>query len=324
MGHKPPSKETIENAERVYQMCDSYREAATKLDIPMTTLYQWLTLIGPRHYGHVHKKHPRSRTPASKGRIEMDLSDGMIFSGSDLHLWPKTGKSTAVRAFIYLLKQFKKEVKCVSMNGDVLDFARISSHPAFEWTDEPSAGEEIDIAQDVLLEIQESTKKGTRCVWPIGNHDQRYEKYLIANAPELTGIVGTRLKDHFPTWEPCYSVFVNNHQGGLVIKHRFKGGIHATWNNAIHAGRSIATGHLHSQRITPKSDYNGTIYGIDMGCMADPWGPQFAYLEDNPRNWRSGFAVFTFKDGVMMPPELVTVLGEGVAFFRGETFEVYP
>ena len=34
-------------------------------------------------------------------------------------------------------------------------------------------------------------------------------------------------------------------------------------------------------------------------------GPQFLYLEDNPRNWRSAFAILPYRNGKLMLPELV-------------------
>ena len=33
---------------------------------------------------------------------------------------------------------------------------------------------------------------------------------------------------------------------------------------------------------------------MDTGCIADTYSQAFDYAEDNPRNWRSGFAVLTF------------------------------
>jgi len=44
-------------------------------------------------------------------------------------------------------------------------------------------------------------------------------------------------------------------------------------------------------------------------------GRQFAYLEHNPVMWASGFAVLTYRNGVLLPPELVEVV-DGEAFFR--------
>ena len=109
----------------------------------------------------------------------------------------------------------------------------------------------------------------------------------------------------------------------VVIKHRFKGGIHAPHNNTMWAGKTIVTGHLHQLKVTPISDYNGRRYGVDSGTLADPYGPQFeSYTEQNPLNWASGFCVLTFRSGELMPPELVTVLRSGVVAFRGELINV--
>jgi hypothetical protein len=108
-----------------------------------------------------------------------------------------------------------------------------------------------------------------------------------------------------------------------VIKHRYKGGAHAPFNNTITAGVSIITGHLHSQKVSPFSDYNGTRYGVDTGCLADPYHDAFQdYTEDNPKDWRSGFCVLTFHDGCLLPPELVTKWDEHHVYFRGSLHEV--
>jgi len=313
--HPPIPTEVLEATVRAY-MAHGQNQVATadSLGIARSTLQQ--RLKAARRAGIPMPD--ANATPESKGRREVSLENGIVIAGSDPHYWPGE-PSTAHRAFVAFCKKLKPAI--VVLNGDAMDFPRISRHPPPGWTRMPEVKEEFEVAQERLQEIAEASGKAQK-FWPWGNHDQRWEVYLASNAPESAGVTGMRLCDHFPLWEPCYSVFVNNRPGGLVIKHRFKGGIHATWNNAVYAGRSIATGHLHSQRITPVTDYNGTRYGVDLGCMADIYGPQFQYLEDNPRNWRSGFAVFTFRDGTLLPPELVTVIEPGAVFFRGEVVDV--
>jgi hypothetical protein len=57
--------------------------------------------------------------------------------------------------------------------------------------------------------------------------------------------------------------------------------------------------------------------------MADTYGPQFeGYMEDNSRNWRSGFVVLTFRNSVLMWPEVVAVVDEDHVQFRGELIKV--
>ena len=109
-----------------------------------------------------------------------------------------------------------------------------------------------------------------------------------------------------------------------MIKHRGpKGGVHATHNNTIAAGKTMVTNHLHSLKVTPYDDYNGTRFGVDTGTLADPNGPQFLdYSEDNPKNHRSGFAVLTFRRGVLMWPEIVAVVDKDHVQFRGELIKV--
>jgi hypothetical protein len=112
------------------------------------------------------------------------------------------------------------------------------------------------------------------------------------------------------------------------VKHRIKGGIHATRNNTLNSGRTVITGHLHSLKVTPMTDYNGTRWGIDCGTMMEPgigktWGEQaLNYTEDNPLDWRSGFAILTFHKGRLLWPEVVHVIGEGKVDFRGKVYEV--
>lgn len=314
MAQRPNTKEQLEEAVAAYIKYGSERNAARALTMPFATMHNRLAAARMRGMNVPDK----AATPDSKGRREIDIESGIVLVGSDAHYWPGE-PSTAHRAFVLLCKKLKPRV--VVMNGDALDLPRVSRHPPPGWTRMPETKDELEVCAERLGEIAMAAGKAHK-FWPWGNHDQRYEVYLATNAPEVAGVKGTRLCDHFPDWEPCWDVFVNNRPGGLVIKHRFKGGIHATWNNAVMGGRSICTGHLHSQRITPVTDYNGTRYGIDAGCMADIWSPQFQYLEGNPRNWVSGFAVFTFENGRLLPPELVTVLEPGAVFFRGETIEV--
>lgn len=252
-------------------------------------------------------------------RHEIALTDGIVLVGGDGHYWP--GKpSTAHRAFVAMCKELKPKV--VVFNGDALDGATISRHPPIGWEKRPSLEQELEVVQERLGEIALAAKKAKK-YWPLGNHDARFNTRLASMVPEFRNIHGTRLVHHFPDWVPCWSAFIGGERGA-VIKHRFKGGIHATHNNALWGGRTIVTGHLHSQKVTPFTDYNGTRWGVDCGTLSATKGPQFEYVEDNPLNWRSGFAVLTWRKGQLLTPELVTVWDEkqGLINWRGELIRV--
>ena len=248
--------------------------------------------------------------------IERRVHDGVVLVGSDPHYWPKL-ISTSHRAFCYFAKKLLP--KLIIMDGDVLDGASISRFPSIGWENKPTLVDELKACQERLGEI-EKVRGNAELLWPLGNHDGRFETRLAVVAPEFAEIHGVHLKDHFPYWVPCWAVKINDN---VVVKHRFKGGLHAAFNNALWSGMSIFTGHLHQHKVSPISDYNSRRYGVDLGVMAAPYGPQFeSYTEQNPLNWAEGFSVATFKDGELLPPELVTVLREGVVTFRGEVIAV--
>jgi hypothetical protein len=65
-----------------------------------------------------------------------------------------------------------------------------------------------------------------------------------------------------------------------------------------------------------------TAYGVDTGCLADAYGPQFQYCRDNPRDWRSAFVVLTFRKGELLQPELVLGVDKNHVQFRGDFYKV--
>jgi hypothetical protein len=256
-----------------------------------------------------------SKAPAKEypHRQTIDLQNGVIIVGSDFHIWPGEA-STCLRAF----KKFIDDMRpaAVILNGDVLDFPQISRHPPIGWESHPSVKDEIEAAQDHLHDIAKAARRA-RKIWPLGNHDARFETRLASVASEYKGLKGISLADSFPLWEKAWSCFVND---TVVIKHRFpKGGQHATSNNPLWAGRTTVQGHLHNQQVRGLTDYNGTRYGVDTGCVADADHRAFTgYTEDGPLNWRSGFCVLTFVDGQLLPPELVTKWDDETVSFRGK------
>lgn len=261
----------------------------------------------------------------AKARATLRVRDGVVLVGSDAHYWP--GKpSTAHKAFVEFIGravESGQDIRGIVLNGDVLDFGNISKHQRIGWENQPGVEEQLSVAAERLAEIERQAIKyfrNTPLFWPLGNHDARFETRLATMAPEYRGVQGVHLKDHFPSWTPCWSLWINN---DVVIKHRWKGGVNAAYNNAAASGKTVVTGHLHALGVSAVSDYSGTRWGVDCGTLADPYGPQFTdYTEDNPVNWRSGFVVLTFRGGVLLPPECVYVMGKNKVAFRGEIINV--
>lgn len=249
-------------------------------------------------------------------RRHAKIDTGTVLVFSDAHFWPGV-RTTAFRALLEFCRQLKPSA--VICNGDAFDGASISRFPRIGWDSKPSVLNELKACKEGL-ELIEDAAKGADLIWPLGNHDARFENRLAQNVGEYEGVQGFRLKDHFPAWAPCWSLWIND---DTVVKHRQKGGIHATRNNTLAAGKTVVTGHLHSLKVTPLTDYNGDRWGVDTGTLADPSGPQFTdYLEDNPTDWRSGFVVLTYYKGTLLWPEVVHVISQSQVTFRGQVLTV--
>lgn len=325
---KPFGEEDIKRLERAWHENGGSPQAVSEATgIPVRNIYRirakaakagvilktTITNTGSGHFGW------QEEGPKWPKRREIEVRGRSIIVGSDAHFWPGL-ISTAWKAYCAVAKEINPSH--VILNGDTLDGARITRHDPIVWESQPELAEEIECLKERLDEAKKAAPRAER-LKTAGNHDTRYERYLAKHAPAMRNVKGTCLQDHIG-WLWSWSILINkNSPNPLMVKHAFRGGIHAVYNNVVQAGISICTGHLHAQAIRAFTDYRGTRYGVDAGTLADINGPQFFYTMDNPVNWRSGFAVFTFdKDGVLLPPEVCEVQtlpnGQQRAIFRGE------
>lgn len=267
-------------------------------------------------YGQVDDSHSRFRPAAYPHRFCLNIRNGVVIAFGDAHYWP--GKPSLMhKAVVSIAKNYGKHLKAIVANGDIIDACTISRWGPHRWEGRPSLADEIDTAKERCAEI-ENAVPGATTVWNLGNHDQRFETRLATVAPEYAKIHGVHLKDHFPAWEPAWATWINDQ---VVIKHRFKGGIYHARQDTLFSGKTIVTGDKHSAQVWIFTDYNGTRYGVDTGCIADTNCKAFVdYTEDNPTGWTSGFCVLTFVDGKVLQPDLVLKWDEKRIQFQGEIF----
>lgn len=296
-------------------------ETARALGISLRSVYQRRVSLEQKLDRKIISPTP-ARNPSTRRaenyyptRVPYKIYDGIVLVGSDAHYWP--GEATcAHRAFVKFCEELKP--KLTILNGDVFDGARLSRYPRIGWSKTPTVKEELEAVDERTTEIEEASK-GSELIWTVGNHDSRLENRLSQNAAEFEDVPGFSLKERFPKWKMMLSAWIND---DTVVKHRIRGGIHATHSNTLWSGKTTITGHLHSLRVTPLSDYNGTRWGVDTGTLAEPYGEHAAYAEDNPLNHRSGFIVLTFHHGQLMWPEIARVMDETRIDFRGQAIEV--
>jgi len=315
-------KMTDEEFVALFQMYKSPTKMSRELGITERNVYARRNRIEEKYKIKLDsERFQRAPTAEKPMRFDLGIRNGTVIVFSDAHFWPGI-RTTAYNGLIWAIQNLDN-VHTIINNGDAFDGASISRFPRIGWDSTPTLIGELKACEMALGEIEDEVKTRNdkaKMIWCLGNHDARFETRLAANAPQYEQINGFSLKDHFPNWIPCWSVWLNE---SVIVKHRWKGGVHATHNNTVNAGVSMVTGHLHSLKVTPFDDYKGTRFGIDTGTLAEPTGPQFEnYLEHSPTNWRSGFIVLTFKDGQLLWPEVVRVLDKDKIDFRGQVIEV--
>lgn len=244
-----------------------------------------------------------------------NIDTGSVLVFSDAHYWPGEA-SVAHRAAIAVTKKIKP--RALVANGDIFDGVSVSRHDPFGWTNRPSVKAELEACQERLLEFELAAPRGCELVWNVGNHDVRYERTLATRSPEFAGLNMMRLADHFPNWDLRWSTAVNwQSDHPVMIKHRNAGGVHAGYNNTLKGGVTTVTGHTHLLEAKPWGDYRGRRWGIQTGTLSPLDGPATEYTENGPTSACEGFAVLTFRNGILTPPELCEVIA-GKAWFRGE------
>lgn len=284
-------------------------ETAKKLGLSERSVFARRIRIQDRYAVHLKTPVKELSLPYS---IEPLSVEGPVVIFSDAHFWP----NIYTDAF-WILLQIIREVKpkVIINNGDAFDGARISRHSRIGWDKRPDVKDELLACKTALsmIENHEAYEPASQLFWNWGNHDLRMDTYLSSHVGEMEGVKGMSLKDHFPKWTFQWGLMIN---GNCVVKHRYKGGVHAGHNNALWAGTSMVTGHDHHLQITRFSDYRGTRYGVQGGTLAQVNGPMFDYAEGSPKNWQPGFIVGMF-DGDDHRFEAVEVR-HGYAWYGGK------
>lgn len=187
---------------------------------------------------------------------------------------------------------YKKGVDTIYLNGDTFDFYQIS-----RFVKDPrmrSFKDELYMGRDFFKSLRESFPDAN-IYFKEGNHEVRYELYMISKAPELWGIAEFELSkmlqlDRFNIDHVGSSKWAKF--GKLRIAHGHEGG--KSFTNPVNAARgvflksyqSIIIGHHHQPAAHTENTWDGDpITCWSTGCLCDLYP---AYM---PRNkWQHGFA----------------------------------
>ena len=213
---------------------------------------------------------------------------------SDLHI-PYHNDDAVFAALEYGLVQ---EVDTIIINGDLTDFATISRHE--KDMRKRSVKYEIDCTSVFLKGLRAMFPKAL-IVWSYGNHDLRYDKYIMQKAPEVYDIEFIKLHELLKLRD-LNIIKVDSTQyiyaGKLAIFHGHEtgltsGGVNPARSLRLKLNKSAVTSHFHRETKDMGKNLDEHPYSCySIGCLCDlhpaympinMWTHGFGYLELNDK-----------------------------------------
>lgn len=205
---------------------------------------------------------------------------------SDLHI--PYHDVRLIKAALEALDKWKPDT--ILLNGDILDFEAISHWDSSP--DRPDTKMELALGREFFTHMRQRYRKA-RIIYKLGNHDERFEKYLRTKSPQLYNIPEVQMSWQVAMGLNDLGVEVVGDQkavmlGKLYVYHGHEGkvsGIHAAKNLLTKVGVNALAGHVH--RITEASDKSVDgrhIFAWTMGCLCNQ-SPDYAPIN----KWTAGF-----------------------------------
>ena len=185
----------------------------------------------------------------------------------------------------------ENNVNCIYLNGDILDFYQCSRFTKDRRLRDMAG--ELQMGRDFLKLMQETFN--CPIYYKIGNHEKRYEDYLMIKAPELLGIDDFKL-EQLLRFREFGVTLVKDKQMALAGKlpilhgHEWFGGFAPPVNPArglfMKAKESALVGHHHRTSEHTEKSLSGKVTTTwSTGCLC---GLEPEYAPYN--NYNSGFA----------------------------------
>ena len=206
---------------------------------------------------------------------------------SDIHI--PYHSVTALSAALDLIQSEKPDA--ILLNGDTIDFYGLS-----RFMKDPrkrSVAHELQATRDFLDVLSQF---GAKIYFKIGNHEERYEHYLMRVAPELLGIKDFELKHLLELYARGIDLIgdkriMKANDLNIVHGHEFGQSIFSPVNIArglfLRGKVTAMQGHNHAVSEHTESNMNGEITTTwSLGCLCE-LNP--AYLPIN--KWAHGMAI---------------------------------
>lgn len=220
-----------------------------------------------------------------------------IIVGADAHIPYHDAESIKM----FIRRAIEIAAKTVILDGDWMDCYQLS-----KFQRDPGMRDipgEIKITRHIFSEIRRA-RPDANIIYKLGNHEDRYDYYLMRNAPELFGLKSIHL-DALPELglaDLGIEVIKNKRiiRAGhlnIVHGHEFPSGISAPVNPArglyLRAKKSAMAGHWHQTSEHTETAINDDVVTCwSLGCLSG-LHPQYMPLN----KWNHGFAEITDESG---------------------------
>lgn len=197
-------------------------------------------------------------------------------------------------ALVAALKYGKsKGIDTIILLGDFMDFYASSS-----WQTDPrkrDLSNEIDVGRAVLEVIREAFPK-SKIIYKLGNHDERWERWLVVKAPELLGVADFELETLLHCKQLDIEIVTDKRpmrlgKLNLIHGHEYRFSI----SNPVNPARGLymrghacaVCGHFHqSSAHSEKGLDDDVVTCWSIGCLCDQH-PDYMPLN----KWNLGFAI---------------------------------
>lgn len=200
-----------------------------------------------------------------------EIKQSRILIISDLH-FPYQNNKAITLALDY---GKSKKIDCILINGDLIDFANISRHEKdFRAR---SIADEFDSVRMFLKSLRLHFPK-TKIVFKHGNHDERWEKFLYAKAPEIFDVNDFQLEILLRLGELKIETVKNKKPikiGKLTALHGHElaggaGGVNPARSTFLKTLSNVIVGHYHKTSSNTETTMNGDVIAVNsVGCLCD-------------------------------------------------------
>lgn len=228
--------------------------------------------------------------------VPYEIKQSKILIISDLH-FPYQDNKAIELALDY---GKTKKVDCILINGDLIDFANISRHEKdFRAR---SIADEFDSVRCFLKSLRLNFPKA-KIVFKYGNHDERWEKFLYAKAPEIFDVNDFQLEILLQLGELKIDVVKDKRPvkiGKLTALHGHElaggaGGVNPARSTFLKTLSNVIVGHYHKTSNNTETTMNGDVISVNStGCLC---GLNPLYMPINKHNLGFAYVELEIKTG---------------------------